>query len=139
EYLLAEAVIERMSQLIDRSVMYALLKQPDIDLSSQISAQISATKLATLLDDVEISAGYDEDTESYRLRIDRKHYGNIRTSYLDANFLRSGDFAKIKQTAQMLQGLIGEDAKVKRGEQEISVAEFKEALEWLLNEAKKGL
>lgn len=139
EYLLAEAVIERMSQLIDRAVMYALLKQPDIDLSSEASAQDSAAKLATLLEDVEITAEYDEDTESYRLRIDRKQYGNLRTSYLDADFLQSGDFAKIKQTAQVLRGLINEGATVKRGEQEIAIREFKEALEWLLEEAKKSV
>ncbi|BBL34680.1 DNA gyrase subunit B [Nitrosomonas stercoris] len=139
EYLLAEAVIERMSQAIDQSVMYALLKQPDIDLSSQASAQASAEKLTTLLDHVEIAAEYDDDTENYRLKIERKQYGNIRTSYLGTDFLRSGDFAKVKQTAQMLQGLIGEGATVKRGEQEIAISEFKEALEWLLAEAKKGI
>ena len=139
EYLLAEAVIERMSQLIDRTVMYALLKQPDIDLSSEASAQDSAARLVALLDDVEITAEYDEDAESYRLRINREQYGNFRTSYLDTDFLQSGDFAKIRQTAQVLDGLINKGATVKRGEQEISVSEFKEALEWLLEEAKKSV
>jgi len=139
EYLLAEAVIERMSQLIDRAVMYALLKQPDIDLSSEASAQDSAAKLASLLDDVEITAEHDEDSESYRLRISRKQYGNLRTSYLDTDFLQSGDFARVRQTAQVLHGLINEGATVKRGEQEISIQEFKEALEWLMEEAKKSV
>ncbi|MXS80132.1 DNA gyrase subunit B [Nitrosomonas eutropha] len=139
EYLVAEAVIERMSQLIDRAVMYALLKQPNIDLSSEASAQDSAVRLASLLDDVEITAEYDEDSENYQLRINRKQHGNLRTSYLDTDFLKSGDFAKIRQTAQILHGLIGEGAKVKRGEQEVPILEFKEALEWLLAEAKKGV
>ena len=34
EYLLAEAVIDRMGSLIDSEVMHALLAHPDIDLSS---------------------------------------------------------------------------------------------------------
>ncbi|MEB2331567.1 MAG: DNA topoisomerase (ATP-hydrolyzing) subunit B [Nitrosomonas sp.] len=139
EYLLAETVIERMSRLIDRTVMYALLKQPDIDLSSETSARDSAARLAILLDDVEILAEYDENFERYRLKITRKQHGNLRTSYLDDDFLQSGDFARIRQAAQILHGLIGEGAKVKRGEQEISVREFKEALEWLLEETKKGI
>ncbi len=139
EYLLAEAVIERMSRLIDPKVMHALLKQPDIDLSSEASTQASAAKLDVLLDDVEISAEYNEEFECYRLKITRKQHGNLHVSYLDDDFLHSGDFSQIKKTAQMLQGLIGEGARVKRGEQEFAVREFKEALEWLLNEAKKGI
>ena len=35
EYLLAEAVIERMSRLIDSEVMHALFRHPDMDLSSE--------------------------------------------------------------------------------------------------------
>src|SRR5690349_21097248 len=38
EYILAEAVIERMSQMIDSNVMYALLRQPDIDLHNEQTA-----------------------------------------------------------------------------------------------------
>ncbi|WP_350282174.1 DNA topoisomerase (ATP-hydrolyzing) subunit B [Nitrosomonas sp.] len=138
EYLLAEAVIERMSRLTDRTVMYALLEQPDIDLSSETSAMESAASLAIFLDDVDIFAEYDESLERYRLKIIRKQHGNLRTSYLDDDFLQSGDFAKIRQAAQILHGLIGEGAKVKRGEQEIPVRKFKQALEWLLEEAKKS-
>ncbi len=139
EYLLAEAVIERMSRLIDRTVLHALLKQPDIDLSSEVAAYASAARLSALLDDVEIHAEYDEDSERYRLRVIRRQHGNLRISYLDDNFLQSGDFARIRQAAQVLHGLIGEGAKIRRGEQEIAILEFKEALEWLLEETKKGI
>ncbi|WP_300088738.1 DNA topoisomerase (ATP-hydrolyzing) subunit B [uncultured Nitrosomonas sp.] len=139
EYLLAEAVIERMSRLIDRTVMHALLKQPDIDLSSESGARDSAIKLAALLDDVEIHAEQDEEGDCYRLKIVRKQHGNLRISYLDDDFMQSGDFARIKQAAQVLYGLIGSGAKIRRGEQETPVQEFKEALEWLLEETKKGI
>ena len=46
EYLLAEAVIERMSSLIDSEVMHALLRDPDVDLSSEARAAESAARLA---------------------------------------------------------------------------------------------
>jgi DNA gyrase subunit B len=139
EYLLAEAVIERMSRLIDHKVMHALLKRPDLDLSTETSAQASAASLSTLLVDVEVSADYDEDFERYRLKIMRMQHGNVHVSYLDEDFLLSGDFAQIKQAAQVLHGLIGEGAVVKRGDHQTAIHEFKEALEWLLEEAKKGI
>ncbi|CAE6509046.1 MAG TPA: DNA topoisomerase (ATP-hydrolyzing) subunit B [Nitrosomonas nitrosa] len=137
EYLLSEAVIERMSRLVDSEVMYALFKQPNIDLSSKESASESAMKLSSLLHDVAIVAEYDDVFEQFRLKVTRVHHGNVQISYLNQDFLQSGDFQQIKKTAQVLDGLIGEQAFVQRGEETKPIKEFKEALDWLLEEAKK--
>ena len=139
EYLLAEAVIDRMSRLIDRSVMYALLKEPDIDLSNQDNAQQSAAKLAAIVQTVQINPEFDDVFEQYRLKLIRTHHGNIQTSYLDQDFVKSNDFEQIRKAAQVLQGLITNGAVVKRGNDEHTITEFKEALDWLLAEAKKGI
>ena len=139
EYLLAEAVIERMSSLIDSEVMHALLRQPDIDLSSEMAAAQSAARLAAHVATVKIDPEYGAATESFRLKITRIHHGNVRTTYLDQDFLDSGDYTQIKQTAQVLDSLIGPDAYVKRGDQKQAVSEFKQALDWLLQEVKKGV
>ncbi len=50
EYLLAEAVIERMSSLIDSEVMHALLRNPNVDLSSEAVPSESAARLAAQVD-----------------------------------------------------------------------------------------
>lgn len=139
EYLLAETVIERMSRHIDSDVMYALFKQPNIDLSSEESALDSAAKLTALLQNVEIVAEFDDLFEQFRLKITRVFHGNVHTSYLDQDFLKSGDFLQIKKTAQILDGLIGDNALIKRGEEKQLIKEFKEALDWLLEQAKKGV
>jgi len=139
EYLLAEAVIERMSSLIDSEVMHALLRQPDIDLSSETAAAQSAARLAAHVATVKIDPEYGAATESFRLKIKRIHHGNVRTTYLDQDFLDSGDYTQIKQTAQVLDSLIGPGAYVKRGDQKQAVGEFKQALDWLLQEVKKGV
>jgi DNA gyrase subunit B len=39
----------------------------------------------------------------------------------------------------MLQGLLGENATIKRGEKDQVVSTFKQALDWLLEEAKHNL
>ena len=139
EYILAEAVIERMSQAIDSTVMHELLRQPDVDLSNGQTASDSAARLTARVKDVEIVAEYDEVHERYRLKIMRLSHGNIVTSYLDSDFLDSGDYAQIQKTAQVFDGLIGQGAYVQRSERKQSVSEFKQALEWLLDEAKKGV
>ncbi len=139
EYLLAEAVIERMSRLTDYKVMYALMNHPEIDLSSEANSVNSAKQLGQYVKDAEISAEYDEANERYRLKIKRLSHGNIQISYLDQEFLHSGDYAQIKKTYQLFDGLIKKDAYIKRGEKKRSIENFKQALEWLLEEAKKGM
>ena len=55
---------------------------------------------------------------------------------IDADFLASGDAAQIRAAADVLQGLIHPGAVVKRGEKQQAVKSFKEALDWLLAEAR---
>ncbi len=139
EYLLAEAVIERMSRLIDSEAMHALFRYPNISLENEIEATKSAATLAAHVAGVEIIPEYDVITEEFRLKITRMHHGNTRTSFLDQDFLHSGDYVQIKQAAQVLDGLLGLGAYVKRGEQKQPVGEFKQALDWLLQEVKKSI
>ena len=136
-YLLAEAVIDRMSRLIDSEVMHALFYHPEIDLSSEDSATTGAAKLAARVSEVEIIPDYDSENENYRLKITRMHHGNKQVSYLDQEFLHSGDFFHIKEASKLLEGLLGPKAYVKRGEQTHLVKEFKQALDWLLLEVGK--
>ncbi|HVS26919.1 MAG TPA: DNA topoisomerase (ATP-hydrolyzing) subunit B [Burkholderiales bacterium] len=141
EYLLAEAVVERLGRIIDPGVLYALLKQPDIDLSDEQSTRESAGVLSRQLagEELQIEPQYDDKNERYQLLIKKTRHGNQRVTVLDPDFLQSGDYAQIKRTAQMLQSFLGAGAYVKRGEQQRPVAEFKQALDWLLEEVKKGL
>lgn len=141
EYLLAEAVIERRSSLIDSEVMHALLRHSDIDLSNEGLATESAARLAEQVNaaNITIVPKYDAATEEYRLKISRMHHGNVRHSYIDQDFLQSGDYAQIRQTAAVLDGLIGSAAYVQRGEKKQAVSDFKQALDWLLEEVKKGI
>jgi len=141
EYLLAEAVIERLSRLIDATLLHALLKGAAIVLSDLAHAEASAAALCGLIDNTEykFSAEYDDRNESYRLVIRKYHHGNLQITYLDRDFLQSGDYAQIQKTAHVLQGLLGEGAYVRRKEQRCAVSEFKQALDWLLDEVKKGL
>ncbi|MBI2294825.1 MAG: DNA topoisomerase (ATP-hydrolyzing) subunit B [Betaproteobacteria bacterium] len=142
EYLLAEAVIERASRLIDEDVLHALLRQPvALDLSDEKAAQKSAKALGALLapQGVRVEAKFDDKSERHVLAVSRIQHGIVRHCYIDADFVQSGDFTQIRRTAQVLQGLLGEGAHVKRGEQQHSVAEFRDAIDWLLGEVQRGV
>jgi len=140
DYLLAEAVIERVSRLIDEEVLHALLRQPvQLDLSDDKAAQKSAKALATVLTPrgMKVEAKYDDKTERNVLAVSRTQHGIVRHCYIDADFVQSGDYGQIKRTAQVLQDLLGEGAYVKRGDRQQPVREFREAIEWLLGEVQR--
>ncbi|MGZ8211696.1 MAG: DNA topoisomerase (ATP-hydrolyzing) subunit B, partial [Burkholderiales bacterium] len=142
QYLLAEAVIQRESRLIDEEVLYAMLKQsPELDLTDQARAQHSAQILGDLLGDANltVAAKFDEKLERFVLAINRTQHGVMRASYIDSDFLKGGDYAQIKRTAHVIQGLLREGAYVKRGEQVRPVSDFREAIEWVLGEIQRGV
>ena len=142
-YLLAEAVIERESRIIDSEALHGLLNNPvTLDLDNEAAAQKSAQALAGLYNDaknIQIEPVFDEKSESYILRIVRTQHGVARNSMIDVDFLHSGDYAQIQKTAQMLHGLLGEGAYIKRGEHRHPVREFREAIEWMLAEVQRGI
>jgi len=136
EFFLAEAVIERVRRLIDERVLYALLQGIRIDLSGEEQAAASAARLQAAIGsrDLEIAPRYDQNAERWSLEIARIQHGNRRVTMLDRDFLLSGDFEQIQKTAQLIDGLLGDGAMVRRGEHSRPVAQFKEALDWLLDE-----
>ena len=142
EYLLAEAVIDRVSKMIDEEVLHALLKQPTaLDLADDKAAARSARAITGLLSgsSIKVDAKVDEKTERYVLAISRTQHGNVRHSYIDADFLQSGDYAQIERTAKVLHGLLGEGAYIKRGEHMHPVKTFRGAIEWVLDEVQRGV
>ena len=142
EYLLAEAVIARVSRLVDEEVLHALLKQPTaLDLSDENAAQKSARALSALLtaQTVSIEVRFDEKSERYVLRINRTQHGIVHHRVIDTDFVQSGDYAQIMRTAEVLQGLLGDGAYIKRGEHQHAVKEFRDAIEWVLEEVQRGV
>jgi DNA gyrase subunit B len=144
-YLLSEAVIERVSRWIDRDVLVAMLRGVRVELARRDAAEISSEALAAALgagggaNGVKVSAHFDPKTERYQVRIERTKHGNVRTTTIDSEFVHSGDYAQIRQTAEMLRGLVGPGAYVRRGDKKQPVRDFGEAMRWLLAEVQRSM
>ena len=141
EMVLSEAVVKRLAPLYDEVVLRALLHVPMLDLSESATAEAAAQALRGQLADYgcEIKVSMDQETGSYRLEINKYLHGNLQCSLIDPELLQSGDYRQIRKTADMLHGLLGNGAVIKRGEKQQAVTQFQQALEWLLGEAKQGL
>ena len=140
-YLLAEAVIERVSRWIDRDVLQAMLRGAKVDLSSRESAEKSVAELLARIPEkgIRISAHLDAKTERHQIRVERVRHGNLRFTNIDHEFVVSGDYTQIRSTAEMLRDLIGAGATVQRGEKKYAVKDFPEAIQWMFAEVQKSM
>jgi DNA gyrase subunit B len=141
QMVLTEAVIRRISSHYDESVLRAMQDLGELSLSTQESTDIAAEKLRPILGAIgsEVIVAFDQETSAYRLEVNKYVHGNLQCCVINDEFLGSGDYRQISRMSAMLQGLLGEGALVKRGEKEQAITTFKQALDWLLEEAKHNL
>jgi DNA gyrase subunit B len=139
-YLLAEAVIERTCHYIDTEALLAILRGVQVDLSDEARAAASAKVLAAeVAGELAVETAFDATTERWVLRLERRLHGNLRRSLIDPDFVASGDYALLADLARTLSGLIGEEATVSRGEASAMVGDFRQALDWLMEQVKRNM
>ena len=142
EYLLAEAMIERLARRMDADVLYTLLKVPTISLSNEANAKDAAAHLGkelAKLGPIKITPVQHEAEGEWRLEITKTRHGIGHTSYMDAHFIEGGDYDQLRRTAEVLVGLLGEGAEIRRGEARAPAQDFRQAMAWLLGEAQRNI
>jgi len=143
EYLLAEAVINRLTHLVNPEVLHAMVEANlSIDLTDQAAAEASAAALMAAVGTrlaINIVARFDEAEERWQLRLEKILHGNLKVSVIDDDLLVSGDYVQLRKTAELLAGLFGPGGHVTRGEKKQGVASFAETMRWLLAEVERGI
>ncbi|EGZ48068.1 DNA topoisomerase (ATP-hydrolyzing) subunit B [Neisseria wadsworthii] len=140
QFLQAKTVIEQENRIIDDLVLRAMLLAEPIDLSSPESADKAIAELMPLLDEKEIALERIIGNEgNVFIKITRKLHGNVVISYIEPKFLSSKAYQTISQTSGMLKGLVSQNAKLYKGDNEYDIDSFDNALEILLQIAQKGM
>jgi len=148
QYLTAAAVVQRLSRVIDVGALEAILNGVTIELHDEAAASASAQRLSAAMhtDDgngITVTAQWDERTDKRRLAIERRQHGNWKTSTIDADFLVGADYAALRLAADVFRGLLGDGARVARGEgdrsKEAPAKDFRGAMQWLLDQAEGGV
>ncbi|HLW05386.1 MAG TPA: DNA topoisomerase (ATP-hydrolyzing) subunit B [Azoarcus sp.] len=140
-YLLAEAVINRLSSYIDPAVLHVMLAHNiAVSLESEQTARTAAAAIqAQMPDHIRVEAEFNEESENWRIGIARMHHGNRRLTSIEEDFLVSGDYHSIRNAAEAIADLIGPGAEVRRGEKTRPVTRFADAVRWLLDEVERNL
>ncbi|HQR03537.1 MAG: DNA topoisomerase (ATP-hydrolyzing) subunit B [Proteobacteria bacterium] len=139
-FLTSEAIIKRLADVVDSQVLNVVLASGiELKTGDEAAAVATAQALAVQVPNLVIRPHYDERGESWQIRIERMHHGNRRVTHIDADFLLSGDYLQLQNTARMIAGLIGSGATIRRGEKSAAIDSFTDAMKWLLNEVDRGL
>jgi DNA gyrase subunit B len=72
------------------------------------------------------------------LVVGRTEHGVTVEKHLHREFFNSNEYRRIAELSRTVAGLFGPGAYVKRGEARQDVTNFREAIHWLLDQARKG-
>ena len=141
EMILNDAVIRRLSYRYEPSILKAIYSCGEINLDSEDAALSYVEKLKTSssIENINFDVKKNPNSEKFMIEINQFRHGNLITSILDEEFLLSGDYKQIIKTSTLTKDLIQEIAVISRNEKIAEVREFKEAVDWLMSEAKLGL
>lgn len=148
QFITVSAIQSRLGKRYDELVMHHLLHMPRVteelledasgmqawvdQLEKKLDAEGSVANRYKLI----LHHGSEEQAAS--VGVERWVHGIATEKQISFDFFRSGDYEKIADLAEQLDGLLAEDAFVKRGEKQRPIESFSEALNWLMDDAKRG-
>ncbi|MBU0542838.1 MAG: DNA topoisomerase (ATP-hydrolyzing) subunit B [Gammaproteobacteria bacterium] len=145
QFVTVEAVVRRLSRMIDPDVLNAIVEGVELDLDSEEASKASAARLQAVLDPaiMTVFSQFDEQSDKHRVLIHRRHHGNVRVTTIDPDFVHGADYPLLAHAAKTFKGLISEGAEIQRGEGEKqkvqAVQSFREAMQWLREQAEKAI
>ena len=145
KYMEFQAAARRAARRYDQHVLEQMLQMPELAPGEREDETRLATwgaQLETLL-----NAGQPAG-RTYRVALQpgtpphlvvaRTEHGVTVEKHLHREFFNSSEYRRISELSRTLAGLFGAGAYVKRGEARQEVASFREAIHWLLDQARKG-
>ncbi|MER2581545.1 MAG: DNA topoisomerase (ATP-hydrolyzing) subunit B [Candidatus Competibacter sp.] len=147
-HMAAVAVIERLSRRYDSMLLEQLIYLPLLE-SDRLRdgvwlgewAETLVERLNTNVDGRSVYRVVVEpqaDGESHGVTVTRRTHGLERHFRLGAEFFGSAEYASLSRFGARLADLFDGGAEVRRNERVRPVRDFREVMEWLLEEAKRG-
>ena len=147
KYMEINAIIDRLARRYDKRLLEQLLYLPQIDektLNNQSVMKSWLNQLSERLEDKN-GASYDlqlvaaDDNGDHQIAVHRTHHGVTNTRHIHKEFFASAEYRRIAEVAAELGGLVDEGAFAARGDQRQAVTSFRQAMQWFMEQAKKGI
>ena len=147
QYMEVQAIVRRWARRYDERLLEQLIYMPEVTAAQfdnlewmRAWAKDLADHLNSLSDsprsyrvDIRQAEGHPS-----RVLVSKTEHGSITEKYLPKEFFESAEYRRIVELGKTLAGMIGEGAYVTRGDAREDVGSFKQAMTWLLDQARKG-
>jgi len=145
KYMEFQAAARRAARRYDQHVLEQMLLMPELapaEREDETRLTQWGAQLETLLNTGQpagrtYSVTLQPGTPAH-LVVSRTEHGVTVEKHLHREFFNSSEYRRISELSRTLAGLFGAGAFVKRGEARQEVTSFREAIHWLLDQARKG-
>jgi DNA gyrase subunit B len=155
QYMEVQAIIKRWSRRYDARLLEQLIYVPVLsaegfdnhdtlrDWTRELERTLNALSDSNRSFQIEVQAGHEANAEGEgarpaRILVRRTEHGTVHEKALPREFFTSAEYRHIAELGKTLHGMIGDGAHVTSGTQRKDVGSFKEAINWLFDQARKG-
>jgi DNA gyrase subunit B len=147
QYMEVQAIIRRWARRYDERLLEQLIYAPEVtaaefdradwmrdwtrDLTQQLNG-LSDSPRSYRVDFKQL------DNHPARVTVSKTEHGSVTEKMLPKEFFESAEYRRLVELGKTLAGLIGDGAHVTRGEAREEIGSFKQAMTWLLDQARKG-
>lgn len=148
QFMTVMASIERLSRRFNAAILEKMIYLPQLaeaDLYDQQKVNTWCTELEQRIN-ADQTAGEryeirsaEAESDGFNLVIRKLNHGILSSEQkMHDDFFSSAEYRRMVELGKQLDGLLGDDAYVKRGDKQQPVSSFKQAINWLMDEAKRG-
>jgi len=142
------AITKRSARRYDQRVLEQLLYMPEVSLAnhddlgwigswgSKLETQLNAHDDASRRYRVRVLPNVEAGTP--KLLVSRSEHGSTTEKHIHREFFESAEYRRIAELGRALSGLVRPGAFVGKGETRQEISSFKQAIDWLLDQARKG-
>jgi len=149
EYMAVMAAIRRLARRYDGELLEKMIYMSILDDAVLQDADVVSAWFMELVERVnaglssgqryESKVGPGEEDQPFVAKLSKWTHGIVASEQsFSRDFFASPEYEHIKSLGQQLDGLLSAGAYVQRGERRADVSSFKQALGWLMDEAKRG-
>jgi len=147
QYMEVQAIIRRWARRYDERLLDQLIYMPEVTATEFDRADWMSNWTRELTEHLN---SLSDSPRSYRVElrqvdghpsrvlVSKTEHGSVTEKVLPKEFFESAEYRRIIELGKTLAGLIGEGAYVTRGEAREDVGSFKQAMTWLIDQARKG-
>jgi DNA gyrase subunit B len=147
QYMEVQAIIKRWARRYDERLLDQLIYMPSVsaaeferadwmrDWTRDLAQHLNGLSDSPRSYRVELRQA---DGHSARVTVSKTEHGSVTEKALPKEFFESAEYRRIVELGKTLAGLIGDGAYIQRGEAREDIGSFKQVMQWLLDQARKG-